>query len=208
MGESCPLSLPPPLSCLALLLLFGSTALTAQAELNVTGDSIAILSDGGDNTTGIFTDFLIPDITGTLELTATGGSGGQARVFDTDPTTGEATDCVSEGGAGATRTATFTIGTGGGELPPGATIRFIIGGQGGSTEQAGEQGSGIAVGGGGGATGVLLIKEDGTGYPPRYRRWRWWRGGLLAILRMRHQPTRWQWQSQGGHDPHPRRQPR
>lgn len=51
------------------------------------------------------------------------------------------------GGQGATVSATFKIGTGSGEIPSGSTIRFLVGGKGGSIKSGGN------AGGGGGYTG-------------------------------------------------------
>ena len=93
-----------------------------------------------------YQDFKIPfDMTdGAIKLSAWGGDGGHR--------TNLSNILKAKGGAGATQSAWFRIGYGANELRPGATIRFIVGGKGGSfTTDSGSAGTG-----GGGGTGILM----------------------------------------------------
>ncbi|MCB0531676.1 MAG: hypothetical protein KDD14_05710, partial [Saprospiraceae bacterium] len=81
-------------------------------------------------------------------LTAVGGDGGKIER-----------DNVYKGGRGAFVRAVFTVGTGQGELAPGGTLRFIVGGSGDSdANMANIDGKG---GGGGGGTGIAYRSPQG-----------------------------------------------
>ncbi|MCB0534676.1 MAG: RICIN domain-containing protein [Saprospiraceae bacterium] len=81
-------------------------------------------------------------------LTAVGGDGGKIER-----------DNVYKGGRGAYVRAVFAIGTGQGELAPGGTLRFIVGGCGDSdANMANIDGKG---GGGGGGTGIAYRSPQG-----------------------------------------------
>jgi hypothetical protein len=88
-----------------------------------------------------------------LYLEAKGGDGGRRYYND-----GMLIDNhYADGGQGATLAGTFVIGTGPGQIPPGSTIRFIIGEKGGNNNSGWEESSG-----GGGGTGILF-KPPGAG---------------------------------------------
>ena len=82
------------------------------------------------NFTGNMQEYPIPTTaTGRMTFTAKGGDGGRASVRRSSPY-GPVEDCGSAGGRGANITASFMVGTGPGELEPGGTLRFIVGGAG------------------------------------------------------------------------------
>ncbi|MEZ4943102.1 MAG: hypothetical protein R3D58_19670 [Saprospiraceae bacterium] len=101
------------------------------------------------NYNGSYQDFIIPGATTSnrLILELRGGDGGKRENICT----------TTRGGEGAVVTAAFNIGTGTGELPPGTTLRFIIGEEGNSTNAIGLEGSG-----GGGGTGILYKTPGAT----------------------------------------------
>lgn len=69
-------------------------------------------------------------------------------------------DCKANGGLGAVATATFVIGTGENQLPPGTPIRFIVSEAGASQDQDAIIGSTWGAGGGGGGSAVLAYLND------------------------------------------------
>jgi hypothetical protein len=102
-----------------------------------------------------YTDFIIPaNAAGKyLYLNARGADGGYAHfkggVFHPNA------DYYGNGGQGANAGGAFRIGTGAKEIPPGSTLRFIIGAHG---ESKFVDGGGAKLGGGGGGgTGILFL---------------------------------------------------
>lgn len=91
---------------------------TAIAELKT--DALTTVHSPGKEVI----DFLVPDDVSAeyLYLRAEGGDGGYRHIQD-----GNTTRFKVAGGAGATIEATFAIGTGDNEIPPGSTVRMIIG---------------------------------------------------------------------------------
>ncbi|MCB9306102.1 MAG: RICIN domain-containing protein [Lewinellaceae bacterium] len=116
----------------------------------------ALKSDGNlykIESSGTPEEFRVPDNPDFkyLFLQAEGADGGQRHVKEIDG----ATRFRVAGGSGATITAIFEIGTGADMIPPGATLRFIIGSQGETYTGQGQTGSG-----GGGGTGILFRKPN------------------------------------------------
>ncbi|MCP4245201.1 MAG: hypothetical protein GY772_32090, partial [bacterium] len=85
-------------------------------------------------------DFTVPSGVVGLEITLRGGAGGNASDGG----------CNYDGGKGALVVATFVVGTGPGAIPPGSTVRFIVGQQGGSNPLS-------YIGGAGGGGGSALL---------------------------------------------------
>ena len=81
-----------------------------------------------------------------IRLSVKGADGGRKNP----PSAGD--KHTKGGGEGAMVKGTFVIGNSTGEIPPGSTLRFIVGHHGGNTSSHGFSG-----GGGGGGTGVILI---------------------------------------------------
>ncbi len=125
---------------------------SGQASLACDGGAIQV------SYSGTFQDFIVPESLegGEAEFTARGGDGGFARITNTIPILGGMQVCASEGGQGATVSATFAVGHGVGEIPPGATIRFIVGGKGEDGDADIAIANSFQYGGGGGGTAVLL----------------------------------------------------
>ena len=71
-----------------------------------------------------------PAATGRMTFTAKGGDGGYASIRQRSPFGDPYEVCGAPGGRGARITASFNIGSGSGELEPGGTLRFIVGGGG------------------------------------------------------------------------------
>ena len=114
--------------------------------------------------TGAPQDYPIPgDATGQMTFVCKGGDGGNA-INVSEGQFGPYDACVEQGGKGAEVTATFTLGTGTGELAPGGTLRFIVGGEG-ETGRSVQNllGFGSEVGGGGGGSAVLYRPPGTTG---------------------------------------------
>lgn len=133
-----------PLSKIVLSILTVLTfciTLVAQDELDADG------SWHDFDFTGEVEDFVIPHNIGTynaIEFSLKGGDGGDADIGS----------CFSAAGDGAEVEAVFLVGNGTGELPPGSTIRFIVGDAG--TPSTSNSELGTAAGGGGGGTAVLV----------------------------------------------------
>ncbi len=91
--------------------------------------------------TGAAQDFILPvdPNVAKLKFTLKGGDGGKVEE---DLIIGS---CKANGGVGATATATFEVGDGAGQIPPGSTVRFIVGGKGESDDTPGGGGGGSAV---------------------------------------------------------------
>lgn len=99
---------------------------------------------------GAYEDVVIPDPAPApfLTLTAVGGDGGKIER-----------NSIYRGGQGALVRAVFSIGTGEGELAPGGTLRFMVGGRGDSDHNMHNiDGKG---GGGGGGTGIAYRSPEG-----------------------------------------------
>lgn len=109
-------------------------------------------------------DYPIPaDASGNMTFICKGGDGGDA-VLVASGSYGDYEMCRSNGGKGAEVTATFAIGTGTGELAPGGTLRFIVGGAGQSgTSYVNFFYSGSEFGGGGAGSAVLYRSPSNTG---------------------------------------------
>lgn len=116
--------------------------------------------------TGTFQDLTIPMNPTVVEVTFTlnGGDGGYARVHDS--LFGTNYVVKANGGAGASATATFEVGSGSGQIPHGSTVRFIVGGQGSNGNSGGVLGAGFDYGGGGGGTGVLVRFPTAASFVP------------------------------------------
>ena len=126
---------------LGLLLSFMNNSI-AQTELICDGETHLVEYNGS------YQDFIIPDdpSISQIVLTAKGGDGGFADLDN---------DCRSRGGEGASLSATFILGNELGQIPHGATVRFVVG-QAGEKGTAGDVlGTGFTYGGGGGGTGIL-----------------------------------------------------
>lgn len=151
LGQGATVHLPPYLIVLAAFCLFPLSSYE-QVELTCDGATVPV------NYTGTFQDFLVPqDMDGEeIEFTAKGGDGGFARIKNTIPILGNMQLCSSEGGQGATANATFAVGEGIDEIPPGSRIRFIVGGKGEDGDAEIVIANSFQYGGGGGGTAVLL----------------------------------------------------
>ncbi|NNC94214.1 MAG: HYR domain-containing protein [Chitinophagales bacterium] len=133
------------LASLILIFFLNFSPNKAEAQTNLTVDGS--VQNIGYN--GSFIDRVVPAsfTNGFIEFNLRGGDGGYAATDD---------DCGSYGGNGATVQAFFSVGTGTGEIPPGSTVRFIVGGSGGNLlTNTGFSGTGFTGAGGGGATGIL-----------------------------------------------------
>ena len=113
-------------------------------------------------------EILIPETTPATKVrfTLKGGDGGYAEVYDlNDPVY----YCFTDGAKGARVTADFEIGTGPGQLEPGGTLRFIVGGAGEDARSwwwtFGDWGGyfqiGGTAGGGGAGSAVLYLPPGG-----------------------------------------------
>ncbi len=101
--------------------------------------------------TGNAKSFTIPtnDPPSLIRLTAYGADGGDAYAGQ---------NCFSRGGQGGKAQGVFRVGYGPNELEPGGTIRFIVGEEGETTDG----GTGSAMPGGGGGTGILYKAPGAT----------------------------------------------
>lgn len=119
----------------------------AQSELTCDGETQLV------EFSATFQDLKIPDDPALEEITFSlkGGDGGFAQLGS----------CLAEGGEGARITTIFSIGTDSGQLKPGATIRFIVGGAGEKGTGGSVLGTGFTYGGGGGGS-AILYQEDGS----------------------------------------------
>ncbi len=142
------------------------TDLTASCQTEVTvvydlSNYIDLQTDGNLNTlayNGTYRDFLIPENVTYNQVTffAAGGDGGRRQVPGS-----AGTGCTAEGGKGAAIAATFAIGCGPDQIPPGSLIRFIVGEHGNN-----HTGYGIEGAGGGGGTGILFRAQDNCQWEP------------------------------------------
>jgi len=116
------------------------------------------------NFTGGPQDYQIPlTANGTMAFTCKGGDGGDA-ILEASGSFGPFELCRKNGGKGAEVGATFNIGTGNGELAPGGTLRFIVGGAGQTGQKLlGFLNIGSDFGGGGGGTAVLYRAPGNMG---------------------------------------------
>ncbi|MCP4594787.1 MAG: hypothetical protein GY842_28990, partial [bacterium] len=146
---------------------FGANGATGQFQLDLVLDSHEVTCGVPQLYGWLGTsakDITIPtlDPPEEIRITGKGGNGGDAwneycGYFGCDE------DCRSVGGGGAEIAATFTVGTGAGELAPGGTLRLIIGGAGETGHSVQSQGVAVDYGGGGGGTAVLYQAPDVTG---------------------------------------------
>lgn len=126
---------------------------TCTSQVTVNSSSFTSLNDGGTEQTlgfsGNYVDRVIPANTtkGQIVLTAWGGDGGKRRV------NAGVYNCTGKGGKGAKIGATFNIGCGTNQIPPGSVIRFVVGEEGESDNSGGIEGAG-----GGGGSAVLYRK--------------------------------------------------
>ncbi|MEL7119273.1 MAG: T9SS type A sorting domain-containing protein [Bacteroidota bacterium] len=98
---------------------------------------------------GTYQDFKIPNnFIGTLSFVLRGADGGWVKI-QLDGA------CERGGGSGAVVKQTVTVGNGPNEIPPGSTIRFIIGEHGQAHSTNGGVASDNRAGGGGGGTAVV-----------------------------------------------------
>lgn len=94
-------------------------------------------------------DFKLPKgASGYLYLRAEGADGGKVK--------GKSGDCKARGGEGATIMGSFPIGNGANMIPPGSTIRFLVGLQGENRTVSDIVSLGRDGAGGGGGTGILF----------------------------------------------------
>jgi hypothetical protein len=147
---------------LILSLAFNKTS----AQINADGQQHSVLYNG------TFQDLVIPNNTliTKIRFSISGADGGAAilNMGQTFPFVGFVTafTYTAGGGNGAVVNGTFLVGSGAGKIPPGSTVRFIVG-------QKGETGSdnislvtgggtGSEYGGGGGGTSVLFRRPGST----------------------------------------------
>ncbi|MCB0531682.1 MAG: RICIN domain-containing protein [Saprospiraceae bacterium] len=125
----------PALLLIVLTMLAGASL---EAQINTAGYC------------GHYEDVLIPDPAPApfLILTAVGGDGGKIQRNNT-----------YKGGCGAMVRAIFYVGTGQGQLAPGGTLRFMVGGQG-DSEHDMSNADEVGAGGGGG-TGIAYRSPAG-----------------------------------------------
>ncbi|MCB0531686.1 MAG: ricin-type beta-trefoil lectin domain protein [Lewinellaceae bacterium] len=130
---------------------------TSGQKLWASGSYLHALNSDGNlykiESSGAPEEFRVPDNSKFkyLLLQAEGADGGQRHVKEIDG----ATRFRVAGGSGATISAIFEIGTGANMIPPGATLRFIVGSQGETYTGQGQTGSA-----GGGGTGILFRKPN------------------------------------------------
>jgi len=154
-GQGAPAHLIRFFAALAALYFFPASHF-GQTSLACGGSATQV------NYNGTFQDFVVPPgLEGAqAEFTARGGDGGYARIKNTIPIFGNMQVCASEGGQGATASATFTVGQGTDEIPPGSLIRFIVGGKGEDGDADIAIGNSFQYGGGGGGTAILLQRPS------------------------------------------------
>ncbi|MCB0563408.1 MAG: hypothetical protein KDD01_03445 [Phaeodactylibacter sp.] len=144
------------LPCL-LILLFHSMAVFSQPFLTADGEvhSIKALEE-------TYQDFNIPEDTefGQFNLEIEGADGGWIEYTYLDRFGTKRTQRVN-GGEGATVSATYRIGYGGGQLPPRSVLRLIIGNRGERAKFDLLSEGGYGAGGGGGSA-ALLSKDNGA----------------------------------------------
>lgn len=149
-----------PAVLFVLIAFLGSVQLGLSQRSMITDGSVNIIEADLES----YQDYIIPaDIsTGLLNLEAEGADGGWIEYNFYDRFKTSRTHRVN-GGEGATISATFEIGTGLGQIPPGSIFRFVIGNRGQKEKIDLIPDEGIGAGGGGG-TGVLLSKDDGNSW--------------------------------------------
>ncbi len=144
-------------SVLLMNLLIFAFAASAQEVMNTNGEvhTIAAVLEN-------YQDFIVPQNNSLQELNleVEGADGGWIEYNYYDRFRSTRTQRVN-GGQGATISATFEIGPGAGQIPPGAHLRFIVGNRAEREKIDVVPAEGIGAGGGGG-TGVLLSKDRGT----------------------------------------------
>ena len=138
------------------------TVTTSAMAVDLPGNFGTIHYPGPDHRVGWPQDFEIPlvDTPFWIDLTCKGGDGGNAKIRRVGP------DCTESGGKGAQVSARFLIGMGTGELRPGGSLRFIVGGHGGHGDAPNVSGLGKSNGGGGGGTAVLYRPDSSAGWVP------------------------------------------
>lgn len=148
-------------SSLFLLIAFlGSSKTGFSQQALITDGTVNIIEADVER----YLDFIIPRTmnSGQLNLEAEGADGGWIEYNYYDRFNTARTQRVN-GGEGATISATFDVGTGFGQIPPGSILRFIIGNRGQKEKIDSIPAGGIGAGGGGG-TGVLLSKDNGNSW--------------------------------------------
>lgn len=142
-----------PLFVIALLLAQCLTYFQGNAQTFLdrgslsTGDSEHLVAAArtDDHSVDLPQDYLLPSsASGYLYLRAEGADGGKS--YSNNKT------CVGEGGEGATIKGLFQIGTSQNMIPPGSTIRFLVGLHGEHKKSV----TGFDGAGGGGGTGILF----------------------------------------------------
>jgi hypothetical protein len=123
----------------------------------------ADLTAGGEVAfTGAAQDFTVPADADELEFEVIGADGGTALV--TLQSTCGSGVCAASGGLGAAVYAKFVVGTADStQIPPGSTIRFVVGGKGESNSKSVCLG-GDVTSGGGGASAVLLKRPSSSAW--------------------------------------------
>lgn len=150
MRNFCLLSLkrPTPIYLLFCLFLLGPVFSYAQADLAAGTDWQRI------DYNGTYQDFKVPnDFLGVVYFRMFGGDGGFAKV-QADGT------CTGNGGSGAEIYQELVVGNGPDEIPPGSTIRFIVGQRGDNHGTNGGCAYCSRSAGGGGGTGILVKIDD------------------------------------------------
>ena len=145
------------------ILLFGFLESSAQT-INDNGQQSTVLANG------TYQDFVIPNNPQIVKISffLRGADGGAAilhmgqyiPVPFSDDIWLEIGSYAAGGGAGATVSATFNVGSGTGEIPLGSTIRFVVGVKGetgtANINTVPDLGTGSEYGGGGGGTAILF----------------------------------------------------
>jgi hypothetical protein len=155
---------------LAMLFLFLSALSKSSAQIIADGQEHSVLS------TGSFQDLVIPNnpLITKIRFTLSGADGGAAvlhmgqhiPVPFSDDIFIEAFKYSAGGGSGAVVNGTFLVGSGPGKIPPGSTVRFIIGQKGESGHDnisvIPDGGTGSEYGGGGGGSAILYRAPGGS----------------------------------------------
>ncbi|MGZ8540678.1 MAG: hypothetical protein ACXWV6_08530, partial [Chitinophagaceae bacterium] len=151
---------------LPVFFLFLSAFNKSSAQIIADGQEYSVLN------TGSFQDLVLPNnpLISKISFSLSGADGGAAilNMGQTFPFIGfETAYTYKEGGGnGAVVNGTFLVGSGPGKIPPGSTIRFIIGekGQTGSDNISIVTGAGTGseYGGGGGGTAILFKPPAST----------------------------------------------
>ncbi len=137
----------PPILYLLFLLVSSHTLSYAQTDLAAGTDWQQLDYNGS------YQDYKIPDnFTGVLHLGVYGADGGFAKP--------QLSGCQVGGGSGAFVLQELSVGNGVNQIPPGSTVRFIIGQSGQSHSTNGGLTSGSRSGAGGGGTAVVAKIND------------------------------------------------